>query len=112
MYTTKITYSPNKPINTIKLCKDCKFYKPILFRNIGTCELCGDVDIANGDIFPLLADKSRSMICGEEGKFFEKKQHYKLPDLFLRADFDMTMGILSPIFWVLFIFVLAAKISK
>ena len=112
MYKTKITYSPNKPINTIKLCKDCKFYKPIVFRNIGTCELCGDIDISSGEITPLLADVSRSIICGEDGKFYEKKQQYKLPDLFLKSDINLLISFLSPIFWFFFILILLIILPK
>jgi len=105
MYSNKITYSPNKPLGSIKLCSDCKFYKPVLFRKLGTCELCGEVDMTNGEKKDLLATNARLMICGEEAKFFiNNKNNYKIPHILLQSDIETIQYVLSPFFWSFMIF--------
>ena len=104
MYSNKITYSPSKPLDTIKLCTNCKYYKPVLFRKIGTCEMCGEIDISNGNIREILAEKARINICGEEGKYYEKKNNeFVIPHLVLQSDVDTVMYVVTPILWAFII---------
>ena len=117
MYSNKITYSPSKPLETIKLCTHCKYYKPVLFRKIGTCEMCGEIDISNGSIKDILAEKARINICGEEGKYYEKKSNeFKVPHFVLQSDVDTIMYVVTPFFLafsiVLFLTYLSVKIQS
>lgn len=71
MQAPKATFSPQRPASTIKLCADCKFYKPVITRQSGLCTLCGDIDVVTGKKEFMLATRARTApLCGEVGKFY------------------------------------------
>lgn len=68
----KATFHPAKPAKTVKLCKECVHYKPVLFHTSkGRCTLCGEIDVVTGEIENMRADRARLKECGEDAKFFK-----------------------------------------
>jgi hypothetical protein len=62
--------------------------------------MCGEIDISNGNIKDILTDRARINICGEEGKYYEKKNNeFKIPHLVLQSDVDTVMYVMTPILW-------------
>ena len=80
MYRPKIIYSPNRPVTTIKLCSQCKFYKPILFKNTGLCTICGDIDVITGKKESMDVGEAREHLCGEDANYFIPGPH-EFPDI-------------------------------
>lgn len=88
MYPLKVTFSPQKPVSTIRLCKDCTFYRPVLLKQTGVCTICGDINIINGRRDLMLADDARRDLCGEEGNFFIPGNSAPIPLLLYEKDID------------------------
>ena len=110
-HSKNIVYSPRKPLETIKLCKDCKFYKPVLFRDVGTCQLCGTIDITNGHRKDILASDARMNLCGIEGDFYEKNNDVRpFPHLYLQSDVDFWIRIVEPVCWTIVLLVICSNL--
>ncbi len=77
MNVTK-SFSPNEPIirNTLKLCKDCKYYVLPLppqekNKKLGKCALFGNVNLVDGEVDYKYVSDVRPALCN--GKYFEIK---------------------------------------
>lgn len=108
MYNPKATFSPQRPVTTVKLCSQCKFYKPVLGRDVGFCTLCGEIDLITGKKEMMQADIARSQLCGEdEGNFFMPGPN-EPPALFYFKEFSIPMPVQAAIIGTLAAFVMTA----
>lgn len=59
------------PPSQVKLCKDCRYYRPILFeQRDGICKLYGSIDLIQGKKQSFRASEARqNTFCGEEAKY-------------------------------------------
>ena len=64
-----IFFTPTFKRDSIKICKDCRYYIPKEKK----CALYGSIDIASGEADFLHAVVARSdEYCGKEARYFEK----------------------------------------
>jgi len=65
-----VVFRPGKDINTVKLCKKCRYYEPAGQR----CKLFGNINVVDGTVELNYADIERSEEygqCGIEAKYWE-----------------------------------------
>lgn len=97
MQAPRATFSPQRPSSTLRLCADCKFYKPVITRQSGLCTLCGDIDLVTGIKTPMLASEARKPhLCAEEGNYYVAGPHQP-PVLLCEQDIKSVLSIVAPI---------------
>lgn len=97
MQAPRPTYSPQRPVSTLRLCADCKFYRPVLTRRSGLCTLCGDIDIVSGKKTPMLASEARRPhLCAEDGNYYVAGPHQR-PVLSCSQDIRNAVSVLAPV---------------
>jgi hypothetical protein len=112
MYASKITFSPQRPASTLRLCTECKFYRPILFKQTGLCTICGDINLVNGKRELMLAEDARFSLCGEEGDFYIPSSSKQFPIILYEKDFQNMLDTLSPFGYAFVIFLVIVLCAK
>lgn len=65
-----ITFRPGKKLDSVKICKSCKFYEPTRER----CKLFGNMNVVTGEIeYNFAAAERREQgECGSEAKYWSE----------------------------------------
>jgi hypothetical protein len=98
------SFSPKKPSSSLKLCTNCKFYKPLLFQNRGTCILTGKVDLVSGQKTYKMADMSRLTDCGEEAQYYIEGPH-QFPHIFHDESHAIVQVVQTLTFFIIFLYI-------
>lgn len=70
-----ITFRPGKKVDSVKICKTCKFYEPTRER----CKLFGNMNVVTGELeYNFAAAERREQgECGPEAKYWYQNNHEK-----------------------------------
>jgi len=66
---TVIVFRPGKRVDTVKLCKKCRYYEPVYER----CKLFGNMNVVNGNIEYnyAAAERREEGECGPDAKYWD-----------------------------------------